>query len=72
MVYPCIVYKRDNVDTKFADNKPYSQTDRWLVTSIDRKPSSETPRKIQALPHCSFSRAFVSEGLNHVAYSLYF
>lgn len=72
MKYPCIVYKRDNLDTKSANNKPYMQTDRWLVTSIDRSPSSKVPFKIRSLPMSAFSRSFVTSGLNHTAYTLYF
>lgn len=72
MKYPCIIYKRDNLNTKFADNKPYMQTDRWLITSIDRSALSKVPAKIGALPMSAFSRTFVTDGLNHAAYTLHF
>src|SRR4051812_34274733 len=41
MQYPCIVYKRDDSQTDFADNRPYSRTKRYQVTVIDRNPDSE-------------------------------
>jgi hypothetical protein len=72
MVYPCIVYKRDDVDTRFADNGPYHRTKRYQVTVIDRDPDSEIPDKIAELPLCSFAQHFVADGLNHDVLSLYF
>jgi hypothetical protein len=72
MAYPCIIYKTDNVDTKYAGNRPYSHQKRYLVTSIDRNPDSVTPSKIADLPTARFSSRFVVDGLNHEAYNLYF
>lgn len=72
MVYPCIVYSRDNADTKFAGNNPYKHTKRYQVIVIDRNPDSDIPDKIAALPMCTFSRFFVADNLNHDVYILYF
>lgn len=70
--YPAIVYSLDLTDTKFADNKPYSQTDRYQVTVIDQNPDTETRRKVAALPMCTFRRGFATSGLNHYIFDLYF
>ena len=72
MQYPCIVYKRDSADTKFAGNQAYRKTKRYQVTAIDRNPDSETPDKLASLPLCTFNRFFVSGGLNHDVFNLYF
>lgn len=72
MEYPCIVYNKDNIDTKFADNGPYLHRKRYQVTVIDRDPDSDIPDKVAALPLCTFSTHFVSENLNHDVFSLYF
>jgi hypothetical protein len=72
MNYPCIVYSRDNAQSKFADNAPYRYTQRYQVTVIDRDPDSEIPNKIAALPLCLYSRHFTADGLHHDVYSLYF
>jgi hypothetical protein len=72
MQYPCIIFKLDYVDTDYAGNRPYSHRKRYLVTSIDRNPDSETPSKIAELPTASFSSRFVTDQLNHEAYTLYF
>lgn len=72
MSYPCIVYTRDNVKTKYADNRSYSFVKRYLVTVIDKNPDSPIPDKIAALPMCSFSRHYTAENLHHDVFTLYF
>lgn len=72
LTYPCFVYQRDTLDTKFADNAPYNLKQRYQVTYIDRDPDSEVPSKLAALPMCAFDRFFVADNLNHDVYRLYF
>lgn len=72
MKYPAIVYQRDNADSKFADNQPYSYVKRYEVTVIDVNPESTIPDKVALLPMCAFNRFFVSNGLNHDVFTLYF
>ena len=70
--YPCIVYKRDFADTKFADNEPYAHKRRYMVTVIDQDPDSEIPGKIAALPMSLFNRFYTVDNLNHDVFSVYF
>ena len=70
--YPCIIYKRDYADTKFADNKPYDVVLRYMVTVIDKNPDSQLPGKVAALPMSSFNRFYTVDNLNHDVYSVYF
>jgi hypothetical protein len=72
MTYPAIVYARDGSDVKHADNSPYHLTKRYQVTVIDRNPDSDIPDKVEQLPLCVFSRAFVTEQLNHYVFTLFF
>jgi len=72
MGFPAIVYKRDDIDTDFADNKPYYQSVRYLVTVIDEDPTGETTFKVASLPLCAFLRNFVVENLNHDVFVLYY
>lgn len=71
MNYPCIVYERDNASAKFADNIPYSFTQRYQVTLIDRSPDSDVIQKLAAFPLSSFSRHFATSGLNHDVFVIY-
>jgi len=70
--YPCIVYKRDFADTKFADNEPYAHKGRYMITVIDQDPDSEIPGKIAALPMSLFNRFYTVDNLNHDVFSVYF
>jgi hypothetical protein len=69
--YPCIVYKRDNANTKYADDKPYDIRTRYMVTVIDPNPDSEIPRMVASLPLSSFNRFYIAENLNHDVYSVF-
>lgn len=70
--YPCIVYHRDFADTKFADDKPYNHTKRYMVIVIDRDPDSQIPDKVAALPMSLFNRFYTADDLNHDVFNVYF
>jgi hypothetical protein len=70
--YPCIVYHRDFAVTEFADNNPYMNEVRYLVTVIDRDPDSVIPAKVAAMPKSLFNRFFTSDDLNHDVYRVFF
>lgn len=72
LVYPCIVYKRDQARRFHADNIPYSHTKRYSVMIIDSNPDSEIPDKVAELPMSAFQRQFATDNLTHDIYSLYF
>lgn len=72
MQYPCIVYKRDDAITGFADNKPYSYKKRYQVIVIDKNPDSDIPDKVSKLPLCVFDRFYTADNLNHDVYNLFF
>lgn len=72
MQYPCIVYRRDYMDVKHADNRPFNRRMRYQVTVIDRDPDSVIPDKIAELPLCSFDRFYTAENLNHDVFKLFF
>lgn len=72
MGYPAIVYKRDSLDTKYANDLPYAHTKRYLITVIDRNPDSAIPDKIRRLPMSSYDRFYTADGLNHDVFRLFF
>ena len=72
MTYPCIIYRRNRVETSFADNNPYSLTKRYQVMVVDRNPDSDIPDKIAQLPMTIFDRHYVAENLNHDVFNIYF
>lgn len=72
MSYPCVVYNRDDQNTDFADNIPYKNKKKYLVTVIDQNPDSDIPDKVAALPTCTYSRFFAVDNLNHDVFNLFF
>lgn len=72
MLYPAIVYNRDDMDAEFAGNFPYRLTKRYQVTVISRDPDSGIPGKVAELPLCAFDRFYVADNLNHDVFKLYF
>jgi hypothetical protein len=70
--YPCIIYKRDFADTKFADNYPYDHVLRYMVMVIDRDPDSDIPGKVASLPMSLFNRFYTADDLNHDVYNVFF
>lgn len=70
--YPCIIYARDLSKTEHADNVPYCQTKRYMVTVIDRDPDTYIADQVEALPMCTFTRFYPANDLNHHVFNLYF
>jgi len=72
MAYPCIVYKLDDLDSTFANNRPYNHLKRYQVTYITKDPENDILWGLVNLPLCSFERAFVADNLKHQVYNLFF
>lgn len=72
IVYPCIIYRLNSVDTLFANDKPFSKHKSYSVTIIDKNPDSLLPDILADLPLCNFSRYYTSSNLHHYVYTIYF
>ncbi len=71
--YPCVIYSRQNGDTRFADNTAYLYSTRYQIIYIDRNPDSDFHiRLIQKLPKCVYDRHYTADNLNHEVFNLYF
>lgn len=72
MQYPAIVYNRDRSFRHDADDKRYLLSKGYQVTYLDWDPDSPVLDALEALPYCSFVRHYVSDGLNHDVFLIYF
>ena len=70
MKYPAIVYRRDRIENRFADNQVYIQTDQYQITVVDKDPDSELVRRVSLLPRCTHVRHFTADNLNHDIFTL--
>lgn len=72
MSYPCIVYNKVSTDVFYADNKAYQKFDVYMITVVDRDPDSKIPDHLSELKHCREDRNYISDGLNHFVFTLYY
>lgn len=70
--YPCIIYARSNISSKYADNVVYNSRVRYSLTLIGRSPESELVKDILQLPYCSYDRFYTADTLNHDVFTIYF
>lgn len=71
MNYPAIVYSRNRIENRHANDSVYRQSISYTVTVIDKNPDSEIVHKMSELPKCRHDRHFKSDNLNHDVFTLY-
>ena len=72
MEYPAIRYSKSDVDTKFANDKPYMHKNKYEIIVIDRKPDNAVIDKLLKLPMCTYDRHYTSDNLHHDVMTLYY
>jgi hypothetical protein len=72
MEFPCIIYRRNDIDIFHADNLPFKNCTRYQVIGVSRDPDDDLFEKIPQLPMVSFDRSYTADNLNHDVYNLYF
>lgn len=70
--YPCIIYTRERIDYKRADNIAYSRHTRYTITYIDQNKDGSIDEELSKLPYCTFDRTYEADNLCHNVYSLYY
>lgn len=71
--YPCIIYSRSSIDTRYANNKVYRYTYAYELMVIGDDPDETISDAL--LNHFSMirhGRHFVSDNLNHDTFILYY
>ncbi len=73
LVYPCIIYNRQSIDTTKADDSNYLLNDAYELTVIYKHPDDLLPYKILgAFKYIKHDRHFTSDNLNHDTFNLYY
>lgn len=72
MRYPAIVYSLDDIDTVYADDKPYRMRKNYSVTLIVDDPDSALVDELSKLSLCSFERCYIADNLYHYVFSLFY
>lgn len=71
MIYPCIRYELNRIDSTYADNQPYVNSESYLVTIIDRDPLSKIYKEVGKIPTAKFSNHYIGDDLNHWVFVIY-
>ncbi len=75
MKYPCIIYEQDGSKTNHADDIRYLNRKKYTITVIDECPESHISEVLyldKRLKYLSEDPSFVSDGMNHFVFTLYF
>lgn len=70
LVYPCILYSKTTIRTKYANDNPYILQDEYSLLYITRDPDDENVRKIARLKSCSAGRFYTADNLYHYPYTI--
>ena len=72
--YPCIVYERNDVDAREADDYKYVRFMRYSVTYISRDPETNAfiEKMLETFKYSDYDRHFVTDNLNHEIFTIYF
>ena len=72
MSYPAIIYSKDDIEARYANNNKYNKTNKYNIIVIDRLPDNKVIDKILNLPLSSYDRWYSSDNLNHDSIILYY
>ena len=73
LVYDCIIYKKNDIWNRHANDKNYVLVDGYEVTVIYRNPDNQLTKEIlKAFPYSRFQRHFTSDNLNHDVINIYY
>lgn len=72
LTYPAIIYSRSEIQNGFADNVVYKQNHRYKVIVVDKNPDSSIVEAVSKIPGCSYGTHYISDGLNHDAFFIYY
>ena len=72
MKYPSIVYEKNSIENKHADDSVYYQKTSYLITIISKVVDDDLISKISLLPKCSYDRSFISNNMYHTVFKMYY
>lgn len=72
LIYPCIIYERNNIRTFQADDDLYNYKKSYTITVIDKNPDSAIPDELEKLRYCTIDRFYTADNLNHWIFTIYY
>ena len=72
MKYPAIVYKRNPITNRHADNGVFSQAQGYTLTLISPNPLEPCIEKLSRMPTCRHASSYVADNLYHDVFEIYY
>ena len=72
MKYPAIVYSLNRPATRHANNGLYYLKDSYEIVYIDKKEDIDMVHDLLKLPYCSYGRHYISDGMIHNTFTIYY
>ena len=72
MNYPAIVYEKSKIDSEHANDNVYIKNNKYTVTVISKTVDDVLVSKISDLRTSTYDRHFISDGLHHDVFNLYY
>lgn len=73
MKFPCIRFKLEQVDVKYASNSVYMFKNKYQFTYISNVVSDDLIQTfVSSLRYCTFDRSYVSDNLYHYTFEIYY
>lgn len=69
--YPCIIYQLADIRTRYANNRPYTNTRMYEIKLIHKNPDTDLVDKIMELPTCKFDRSYPYDNFHHFVFTIY-
>ena len=70
--YPAIIYNRDDMKLRKADDQVYTATTRYNVVVVDKNPDSELIHKLLKLPMIYYGRHYTADNLNYDTFEVFY
>lgn len=71
--YPCIIYNKNKMSVKHADDARYAASTEYTVTVVDKNPDSTIADEVmRSFINCSFVRRYTADNLYHDVLTLFY
>ena len=71
--YPCIIYFKTSVPSRYANDMIYKYDQSYTVTVIDKDPDSEIPFTLmKSFQYCKLDNFYRTDNLNHTKLTLFY
>ena len=73
LVYDCIIYRKVDIASNYANNMNYKNDNHYEVTLIYRDPDSTLPEELlRHFQYCRTKSYFVKDNLHHNVFDLFY